>query len=1405
MALNQLDAQIFALDRAAEVLVQINGEVVASGFGAEANLLGVDVEFDIDQLPPVASLAMVNIPSWVERGQTVEIDAGFDGRLERIFTGFVKRRRHGVQGDVIDCAGRSSVLTRPFRSPLTPKSWTSVTAVAAIEDILDDLAFPPDTHIDAIVMNDGSDFTIGTVKTVFMDSAPASDMIRKIADVYGYRVYELRSGVLRIHTPFEAPQPTGFRTYGTQGTDEITETTLSFDDSNIDGPLLLGNVAANTRRSQGFTTAVDGNAIRASFWMRKIGAPTDSIRFVIEYDDISNPGQPLGVVWASGELFPGPVLAVGAYLRVDVTITTSMPIASGTLFHLVVDRTGALDAVNHYEVGADSTAGYADGIANVYDGAVWAAGGGDLAFEVVTVALPTMRLIDIADDEDENQVKKEAIVHGATVPGTTPATIDDPGGDELQVQITGNRHTDDNSLVEGDYELYSLVYQNDLIQTAVVADEVAQRLVDKYHRVLQSIEIEVPLDPRVGLGQTMTIEDKEPVPDVLPREVTGLDGDWWIRAYRHSLRKDAAVTSISLFGGDQSGTDSMANPQPDFYWTIERELIGNAIQAVVTFHSTSFDMDGQIVDYHWVDDYAGGVNDVQGGEDFFEVTFAYDPNVDAEVNMTLTVTDNDGNTASLTLAIDVSTDNSEVYTPVIACAGGNTCMATFDGGLSWNDIATPSGDARVAEVTHDNNVDNPMIVLFGTNNGRIYRSQDDMATLTLVADRGAANPIVGIKADKHIRARIWAVTSTGQVLRSTDRGLTFPLYADLGVQWSHRHDTEGHVGGPPYGAPEHVDPRPISGIMLSPPSVGRIWVFGGVGTDPETWVHYHDLEDRASYWVSAIADTAHGDTAALSVASSTGNAGDTVVDIVKSNDSSRDLGVQFAGRNPPFMYAGDYLPSEEAVWRDGNLLPAVDGRGVEGNKGQPRKFGMFVDNTNFYRFVETDDPPSNWWWNFSAVLPGTGANRPNDLLNLDKWKDIYLSATDEGIAKSIDFGETWDFLRPQGAPISTVWPGGAIGWNVAVEYRRPRAFDLLAIVTSNGADATVENALAARSGAAGWTDQGPLPTARVDNPHRLWHFPQIGSQVVFHLRYTSPTTAHIEDLYRSPDLGATWANVLARAGTVARAPDGTLWATWEPHAGGHGAGINQRQHDIRFSTDGGLTWTTSFTNASTSDSFWNIAIDPNNADRVMVIGSTLGATVVVAVSNDATLGAGASWSRIVPATLPGMEGAFPRQLNPKLMAGNSGRWICAHQTAAINDLAIYTSDNDGSTWTRRDLVTPAASTFGYAHLIRAGNYLLATGTMINTTAVECLRSDDNGQTWQRLARVDDMRAYAWDSRGDVLIGAIDTFPATGRIQHMQPPKTGQAWHTGLDVGLDAAMGYTNPCNIVPTGLAIQGA
>lgn len=1373
-----LAESVFATDRTIQVEVFINGELLASGLSEEGsneegNLTGIDIGFDIEQLPPSCTLAMVTVPSWVKRGHRVEVNAGYDGELTRVFTGMVKRRRHTPRGHSVDCIGRTSKLTRPYRTR-PAKGFLNIAADAALVDVLDDSgvnftpAFNEQYEIDATV----GDWTIGTVQAAYMDTMAISDMIRKIADVDGNRAFETRSGLLRVRPLLEWPAESPFRTYVIGGSDTNEDTVDSFSDlASINTDDALGDAAARTRRSQGWTPAASGAVGTVSLFLQKVGNPVDSVYFELYADD--GTGLPGTTLLGGSGKYNGQLLSTTDYTEVPLRILSGSEIIDGTPYHIVVRRTGANSGADYYVLGRLAAGGYTGGAPARFNGTIWVAVTGDHPFTAATTAFATGRITNISDDEDEDQVKKRVTVRGAAIIAL------DTEGNEITTQVEQTASTQSDDLVVGDPELFSMTYANDLIQDDAKAAEVAIRLLNKFHRILNSIEVEVPFDPEVDLALTVGIDDQE---------VTNKTGNWWVRGYRHSLSASGASTSLSLFGGDQGGTQGCVSPRADFTYIAEKELIGNAVHAVITFDaSTSMDEDGIIVNYRWQDDYAGGAMD-QTGADLKVITVSYDSDVDEEIEVTLTVTDNgcgegtDGLTNSITKTFRISAENSEIYVPIISCAAGNTCMATFDGAQSWEDIATPSGLAKVTAITSNPfEPQDPVIILFGTSTGRIYRSIDAMATLVLEYTDADGDAITDIAQDKDRKNVVWA-TTTDRVLRSVDYGNTWQV-------WTNFNDATKWPLAEPGGDP--IDPRPVNGILVSTPAVNRVWIFGGRGNIPGSWFHTNYLPDGGAAWYSSIA--ANDGPGAVAR-----NSLDTVVDAVVSHQTSGDLGLIFertGGGVPanPYIYSAKFYPRGQADWQIGGgamVDVGVDGVSVAMNNLQLQKFGAVLNNKNFY---VTHDGIN--WWPWTGVLPGTAGNRPHHLLNTSAWQDIYLAAMDEGVAKSIDYGETWNFLRPIGAPFSTTWPAGAIGYKVAIAYRLPTSVDLAAIVTSGAGDTTVETALAIRTATGGWVDMGPLPTGRSDNPHRLWYFPSLASQPYFFIRYTDGGAFdHQEDLYRSID-GTTWTMVLDKAGAIALAADGTLWATAEPDVAGHTFGF--QAHGIYRSTDDGATWTLVYTDPTQSadqyTQFLNLDADPNDPNRLMAAGQFPASSIRVLVTVDATA-ITPSFSHIN--TGLGHEGIAAKHISPKLICGQNHRWMIGFQVGGVATDRIYTSDNDGLAWTKRLELSPGGSTFGWAQALRAGMNIWFVGSMA-ADGLRAYLSKDNGTTWDAQTAPDSkVVGVGWNSALDILF-ITTKGSGTARIQYMLLP-TREVQFLGLVgtwlidpvSGLETAMGYT---------------
>ncbi len=1314
-----IDDAVYALTRKASLAVTVDGVLLATGIGS-VNTTSIDVSFDLNVIPPTASIGMPKIPGFILRDMPVTIEAGYDGFLERIFTGIVKRRVHGVDDDVLECVGRTGKLTRPYIGPNTvqdpqgiglnkSETFLTVDAESAIRRLLTNVLFTEPTeqiNIDAAV----SDLIIGGARVAVLDIGSVSDMIHKIADIDGNRIYESRSGELNIRPLLEAPAPLGFRTYSTSPTgavEGVTDETIIFDDSNIDTALNLGDVAANEQRSQSFLTNNAGQLQQITVWLRKVASPTDTVQLRLFEDGTT--GDPDGNQ-VGGQDIAGSVLVTTGYTRIDFAVSTDVPLLANTLYHLVIDRSGAVDAVNYYQLGSDSTGGYADGSSQVFNGSTWSSATGDLVFETLQQSTPTLRIVDIGDEEDEDQIKRVVTVEGATLEST------DAEGNATQERIEQTAYIATEELVSGPPGLHTAVYQNELIDNDQQAAKTALRLIDKFHRVIQNIEVEVPFDPKIDLGATITIDDPA---------VTGITGNWWIRGYQHSLSEGVASTHLSLFGGDQSGSTGILIPQPSIVCSTETQLIGPSLQAFVTCTATVSAIGSPIVDYSWTDNYSGG-STTQNGPALTRITRAYDPGEQEVIIITLTVTDALGTIGVATAEVRITSERDEIFVPVISVAAGNTCMATFDGAQTWIDISTPAGVAKqtqvtfrpdgtvepmplkqgkytgngtsqfievgfppefvmlrratnatpddtlwkathmpntaskplgsvrittgitqlspsgfllgadgranalgveyhyialanppdgtpiafktgtytgdgttpriisvpgveiravicgggavaeafktsnmsgtictdiglsnllgaevirairtgefevgsssivnangtimdwvafgpgavavgnyagtgadnfevttsmrpswgivkkvesgesddaymkfasqtgdesqrmtndavivadriqqlntvdfqvgVAENTSGHNYewmmlaasgetgavgDSPTVLFFGTDGGNIYRSVDRLASLQLVYDDVDNDEVTLIRADREIRQRIWA-TTTDRVLRSEDYGATWEVYSNFNntVEHPDRDPGTGHA------TTGKIDPRPVNGIELSSPSVNKIWIYGGNGIDPESWFAQSFI-GGARTWKSKVAEGAGP------AANTTGSATDSVIDMAVSNGASGDLALLFDGvpPNPPYKFSEEFIPIIDADWHgSANLtLPAVDGRSIASNNGNLEAFGVFLDNTNFYRSQANQG--GLLFETLSAVLPGTGANRPHKLLHIPGFQDVFLGGTIEGVIKTLDFGETWDFIRPVGAPFSTTWPGGAVGYDVDIEFRRPR-------------------------------------------------------------------------------------------------------------------------------------------------------------------------------------------------------------------------------------------------------------------------------------------------------------------------------------------------------------------------------
>lgn len=147
--------------------------------------------------------------------------------------------------------------------------------------------------------------------------------------------------------------------------------------------------------------------------VRRVGSPADSLRVGLYTDSSGTPGTLVEQATISGA-------ALSETMGwVSVTFANTATLQYGATYGLLIDRTGAMDALNFYEVEIDDAGGYSRGALRLYDGAAYQAANGDLIFRCLGAQDTAQQIADV--------------VVGAGV-GLGPALADDSGLTALQYQ-----------------------------------------------------------------------------------------------------------------------------------------------------------------------------------------------------------------------------------------------------------------------------------------------------------------------------------------------------------------------------------------------------------------------------------------------------------------------------------------------------------------------------------------------------------------------------------------------------------------------------------------------------------------------------------------------------------------------------------------------------------------------------------------------------------------------------------------------------------------------------------------------------------------------------------------------------------------------------------------------------------
>jgi hypothetical protein len=172
--------------------------------------------------------------------------------------------------------------------------------------------------------------------------------------------------------------------YNLVGMNDGTELTIldrdvSMLDVNVGGSNAnIGDAAATERSGQSFQVAATAKAERVRLRLRKVGTPTDgiSVRLVN--------GVPGSTLLAESVVIAGSTLTT-SYVEYDIDLTEKNSLTLATTYGIEIQRTGAVDGSNYYQVEYDSTGTHGSGTRYNYN-AGWGTASGDLWFSIMEAA-----------------------------------------------------------------------------------------------------------------------------------------------------------------------------------------------------------------------------------------------------------------------------------------------------------------------------------------------------------------------------------------------------------------------------------------------------------------------------------------------------------------------------------------------------------------------------------------------------------------------------------------------------------------------------------------------------------------------------------------------------------------------------------------------------------------------------------------------------------------------------------------------------------------------------------------------------------------------------------------------------------------------------------------------------------
>ncbi len=859
--------------------------------------------------------------------------------------------------------------------------------------------------------------------------------------------------------------------------------------------------------------------------------------------------------------------------------------------------------------------------------------------------------------------KNEVLVRGALV------TEEIAPGVESSHDITALVQAPSNYVLnpDGSQAYNDLVFNNELIDTESKGDEVAARLLAEHNRLWVFVAATIDGDPRMALIETHRIEDPG---------YSGVTSTWFVNGYKTTFSQQDFMTTMDLRGG--TGAVSNRDPIADFVWVLERQVIDDREYIVLTVDGrASFDPDGTIASYSWTDNQTPIVTGATS-----VVTVRADPDAITEPwEVTLTVTDNDGATNSVTKTIALACRDGAVL--AFYTAFENNFSASVDGGKNWADNAGADVVSVAASPVSDG------VAVYGTSAGTPYLTLNGNQTAPSVVLSGAGSEFKHIWWDTNDPARVWAVTEEARLYRSTDEGATWSLYADLRTElrpkrnWvANRIDTLSRAGSDVvrvFGGDGKGKLMIVSDIGLT-----THWSFARIGGELQDDVGGSGPNDLIVF------DAAFQDTGELAI-------------ILNSTTQT-----------PSVYYTADVF-GDGTAWRRATADPAKpQGRWIEPDL-ETGKFALAFNDTVIYNgdvaagvmalsvaaaALDVGDAPNHGIWLGRATIGLAG---------------VYVVSA-EGTPDGILY-KTWDRfasigkLRPAtGFPAV---PAGANAKQTSIKAVAALCPELYA--QEENADEVV-----ARLDANTWVDLGIDPISLDNN----WHLIRLGDNF-YRINASGVNVAGGNGiLERSADIdNNVWTTAIAKNMITDDGPRsvtidarGYLWC-------GTSAPMTEPLRLFR-SIDDGVTWhqiITGFEATGFPDQriIVDIACDPNNPDVIVLAALTpVLPTGKVIVTTDG----GSSWVE---------------RAGPSIVLADRTYWLKFAEGGRLvgaSSIAVEVSDDLGVSWATKLVPGGGAARSAQALIGDPSNRRHLSYSVNETThQFRVYISRDNGENWELTA------------------------------------------------------------------------